>query len=141
MDYSIENIIEKILEADDITADEKSFGEEIKELICFIKEQNLEKSFIKDENELESIVYNYVIEWAVWCLVMQSEKIKQNEREIYRGFCLQISNTLLSIYKLTRDGLDYQAMCLVRVLLEMCISFLAILLDDNVKKVIIKQRT
>ena len=134
MDYSIEKVIEKILNTADMSDEERRFGEKIKEIIYFIKTQNLEKSYVKGEESLEDIIYNYIIEWAVWSLVMQSERMEGSEREIYGGFCMQISNTLLSIYKLTTDGLDYQAMCLVRVLLEMCITFLAILLDDNVKK-------
>jgi len=127
--YSLEKVIEIIGELN-VGSDEKQFNKELKEIIEAMKEQSTNKSCILSGNGFDEIIYNYIIEWAVWGLTIGDE---QHVLNIDRAFCLQISNTLLSIYKLVKDGLDYQALCLVRVLLEMSISYLAILLDDNLR--------
>lgn len=131
MGYSVEELIEDYLAEESKNEEELRFKVEIKALIYDIKEQNSNKSYIKSGEGIDEIIYNYVIEWAMWGMVLLDERIGYPQSCVYSGFCIQISNTLLSIYKLVKDGLDYQAYCLIRVLLEMGMTFMAILLDDS----------
>lgn len=129
MGYSLEEKLEIIGDLN-VERETKQVCKELQELIEVIKEQNVNKVYIASGNGIEEIIYNYIIEWAVWGLAIENDECVMS---IDRAFCFQVSNTLLSIYKLVKDGLDYQAFCLIRVLLEMCISFLAILIDSNLR--------
>lgn len=109
-------------------------AEEIKWLCEYIDELNNQKELHSESKEIEDVIRNYINEWAVWGIAMSRKDVVPRLRMLYGAFCFQISNMILGIYKLTKDGLDYQAMCLIRVLLEMIFTFLAILIDSDYRE-------
>lgn len=110
------------------------YAEEIKWLCEYIDELNNQKELHSESKEIEDVIRNYINEWAVWGIAMSRKDVVPRLRMLYGAFCFQISNMILGIYKLTKDGLDYQAMCLIRVLLEMIFTFLAILIDSDYRE-------
>lgn len=129
--YDLKKVLEDMLEDIDENEEIREYAEEMKWLCEYIEGLNNKKQCSCENKEIESVTQNYIIEWVVWGMAMLRKDITTKVSLLYSSFCFQISNMILGIYKLAKDGLDYQAMCLVRVLLEMLISFLAILIDSN----------
>ena len=133
-EYDLRKVLHDVLKEIDETEEVREYAEEIKWLCEYIDGLNNKKELCCENKEIENVTQNYMIEWGVWGMAMLRKDISQKLSLLYSSFCFQISNMILGIYKLAKDGLDYQAMCLIRVLLEMIISFLAILIDSNYRE-------
>lgn len=133
-EFNLKKRLYDILKELDDAEDARECAEEIKWLCEYIDELNNKKEIICENKGIEDVVHNYIIEWVVWGKAMLRKDIAPRLGMLYSSFCFQISNMILGIYKLTKDGLEYQAMCLIRVLLEMLLTFLAILIDSNYRE-------
>jgi len=132
--FNLRKILDDMLKEFDGSEEVREYAEEMKWLCEYIDGLNNKKKLVCENKEIGEVIHNYIIEWVVWGTAMLRKDIAPRLGMIYSSFCFQISNMILGIYKLAEDGLEYQAMCLVRVLLEMLLTFLAILIDSNYRE-------
>ena len=133
-EYNLKKILDSILKQIGEHEEGREYTEELKELYDYMDELNSKKQIIIEYPEIEDVIQNYIVEWGIWGIAMMRTDLKPRFSLVSSAFCFQISNMLLGICKLVKDGLDYQAMCLIRVLLEMIMSFLAMLIDTNYRE-------
>lgn len=93
--YNLKKILDNILEQMDENEEGREYIEEVKELYEFIYELNSKKQVNNVNKEIEDVIQNYIIEWAVWGVAMIRKDIPQRLSLVYSGFCFQISNTIL----------------------------------------------
>ena len=76
------------------------------------------------------VAHMLALHYAVLALGVDCDD--STERCLYSGLFLTISNTIVAIIKLAEDGLDYQAMSLVRNLFELYMTL--IIVTDSPEK-------
>ena len=95
----------------------------------------------KEQTASETITQNvqlarqYISEFAYYTLSIGNEEPHLRDKWLYRNLLQCITNTMLAIYKLAFDGLDYQAQCLLRTLYELGITLLCITIDSEKRSV------
>lgn len=128
MDYKFEKVFREVM--DWLPDNYKIPDEFIDDLFQSMEALNTNKDNIESNPEYEKIVNLFIGEWALrsFGILSNSPSILQY---IFRGFFVQISNTLSCILKLVKDGFDYQSINLVRNLIEISYTLLTLIIDEE----------
>ncbi|WP_028043582.1 hypothetical protein [Candidatus Stoquefichus massiliensis] len=97
----------------------------------FIRHYSLKEKAPDNQMKIVQLAYMYAIIWDVFSIsAMSSDKEKANNL-VFSSLATTISNDILAIIKLSMDGLDYQAMNILRNLYEISLLILNICIDEE----------
>lgn len=102
----------------------------IDEVFDFFDKMNINKCKLDEDSELEEVIILYICEWAFRSAGTLSNSASTMQY-IVIGFFVQISNTLTCIFRLAKDGYDYQATILIRNLIDISYTLLTLMVDEE----------
>lgn len=101
------------------------------------EEMNIQKKYRDNvDNDLTEIVQMVIVAATLFAISIKKQGNDFKEtRLLYtvKSFMTQIANTQLSILKLAKDGMDYQAGILLRSLTELHLMLITICLDEKTR--------
>lgn len=124
-DFYREKVSSDIVEMENEYRNFKAYWDE------FIRHYSLKEKAPDNQMQIVQLAYMYAIIWDAFSIsAMSSDKEKVNNL-VFSSLATTISNDILAIIKLSIDGLDYQAMNILRNLYEISLLTLNICIDEE----------
>ncbi|WP_279167017.1 hypothetical protein [Thomasclavelia cocleata] len=104
----------------------------------FIRYYSIKEKTPDDQIEIVQLAYMYAIIWDAFSVLSMSCNKDETNNLVFSSLATTISNDILAIIKLSMDGLDYQAMNILRNLYEIGLLILNICMDEEKRKKFIR---
>lgn len=89
------------------------------------------ESFQNEESDYIELTYLYALIWRDFSIASMSQNNDNANNLAFSSLTTTMSNSLIAIIKLSMDGLDYQAINILRNLYEMGLLTLNICIDKQ----------